>query len=186
MQLCPVRTFDIMKAYTPKLCVFLILCCRSVLGADTGIKVITWTSSTNSLAWKRDVFTRDGRTNLVCLTTMKADGGVVLNRIQDFYHDGLLVGVSISSPPQDIQIFETKADSPYSVLISHRSPDKSQDGSVSIEAKDRSVVDMFTCTNGVYFPVEGQQIQKENDLLMKARAEVMKLRAEDQVRDAVK
>lgn len=166
-----------MKIYT-----VLILSCISVLGADTDIRVTTSTSSIGSLILKTDVFTRNGQTNLVCFMTTKKDGTVV-NRVHSFYQGGLLVAESswaIVAP--DFHSFSTEADSPYSVGLSYGSPNG--EGVVQIQAKDGRLVDVFTCTNGVYYPVEIQKIQMLNQKTRELNDEKMK--AKEQAPDTVK
>src|SRR2546430_17007900 len=68
-----------------------LLSCASVFGADGGIQVVS-TSKTNAQTASittKDVFTRDGQTNLVRDTKTKA--GVVQIRIHRFYYGRSLV-----------------------------------------------------------------------------------------------
>jgi hypothetical protein len=144
-----------MKNHTMKIYIALFLSCASVMAADTGIQVATTThyaGANNSVAFKTDVFTRDGQTNLVCDTRTK-DGALVV-RIQSFYHDGVLLGKSMAMP--DVQDFVAEAGSPYSVCFRSHSPHDT--GFVYVSAKDGSFVDIFTCTNGVYYPADSHLI----------------------------
>jgi len=72
--------------------IVLILSCASVFGADTGIQVVT-TARTNAASGailSRDVFMRDGQTNLVRVTL--SEHGAVESQNGNFYHNGVLVG----------------------------------------------------------------------------------------------
>ena len=138
--------------------VILILSCASILDADTGLRVVT-TAKTNAETASistRNVFTRDGQTNLVRSTKTKA--GVVQIRIHRFYHSGQLLGDFVAMP--DSSGFTTEADSPYSVSFEFW-PTK-EVRSVVIGTKDGVALDAFTCTNGVFSPVASSVIQKAN------------------------
>jgi hypothetical protein len=140
--------------------IVLILSCASVLGADTSIRLVT-TSKTNTKSGSittKDVFTRDAQTNLVRTTSSKS--GVMRIRIQRFYHDGLLVGEFVAMP--DSSGFTTEAGSPYSVSFAF-GPSKEMKSAV-IGTKDGVVLDAFTCTNGVFSPVESSLITKANSI----------------------
>jgi hypothetical protein len=129
------------------------------MGADTGIKVTSTTiigGVSNSVVVKMDVFTRDGQTNLVCDTRTK--DGDLIGRIQSFYHDGLKVGESIETP--DVHDYVAEASSPYS--LSFRARSLHDAGLVYIRSTDWSYVDMFLCTNGVYYPAERSMIADFN------------------------
>jgi hypothetical protein len=110
------------------------------------IQVASTTRSSKSMAFKMDVFTREGQTNLVCDTRIK--DGALLARLQTFYHDGFKVGVFVENP--NFQEFEVEPASPYYVRLRLHSPHDS--GLIYIIAKDGRIVDKFTCTNGVYYP----------------------------------
>ena len=149
-----------MKTHHMKIYIALFLSCASVMGADTGIQVAsttTYAGVSNSVAFKMDVFTRDGQTNLVCDTRTK-DGALIVS-IQSFYHDGLKVGYSLSTP--DVQDYVAEAGSPYSLSFRARSPHDT--GFVYVRAKDGSYVDVFTCTNGAYYPAESRLIARFNN-----------------------
>jgi hypothetical protein len=104
-----------------------------------------------------DVFTRDGQTNLVCDTRTK-DGALIVS-IQSFYHDGSKIGYSLTTP--DVQDYVVVAGSPYSLSFRARSPHDT--GFVYVRAKDGSYVDVFTCTNGAYYPAESRLIARFNN-----------------------
>jgi hypothetical protein len=78
--------------------IIFILSCAAGLGAETGIHVFT-TAKTNAETGSistKEVFTRDGQTNLVRNTTTKA--GEVQVRIHHFYRGGQLVGDVLELP----------------------------------------------------------------------------------------
>ena len=147
-----------MKADTMKIYLALILSCASVMGADTGIQVNSTTDKTG--AFKMEVFTRDGQTNLVCDTRTK--NGALIARIQTFYHDGSKIGASLTWATPDVQDYEAEAGSPYSLTFRAHSPNDT--GFVYVHAKDGSYVDVFTCTNGVYYPAESSLIARLNQM----------------------
>ena len=138
----------------------LILSCASVLGADTGIHLVT-TAKTNadtaSISTK-DIFTRNGQTNLVRSTKTKA--GAVQIRIHRFYHAGMSVGDFVAMP--DSSGLTTEAGSAYSVSFEFDASHKPK--SAVIGTKDGVVLDAFTCTNGVFSPADSAVIQKANAL----------------------
>ena len=138
-----------MKASATAISLALTLFSGSLLAADTGIQVTTHTNYagvSNSVASKMDIFTRDGKTNLVCDTRTK--DGVLLARIHSFYHDNLKIGESIETP--DVQDLVAKSNSPYSLCYRARSLHDA--GFVYVRLNDWTYVDIFTCTNGVYYP----------------------------------
>lgn len=173
----------IMKIY-----IALALCCGSALGADTGtqfstatspigVQVATTTSpagiqvttATNRMGvhhdgtCKSDVFTRDGQTILVCHTY--TENGAWEVRMQEFYHDGSLVARSMASPVS--QDFAPMAGSQYSV--SFRLHGTGDVEFVYISGKDGYLLDGFSCTNGVYYPIDSQAILERNDEIKKGK-----------------
>jgi len=134
-----------------------LLSCATVLGADTGIRVVTTvrTNESGSVTTK-DVFTRDGQTNLVRNTSTKS--GAVRIRVHRFYYQGSLVGDFVMMP--DSSGFTTEAGSPYSVSFEFDASHTPK--SAVIGTKEGVIVDAFTCTNGVFSPVESSVITKAN------------------------
>ena len=138
-----------------KTLILLILVCGPVFGADTGIQVVT-TAKTNAETasiYSRDVFTRNGQTNLV--RTTKTKSGKLQIRIQTFYHEGMLIGDYVVMT--DSSGFTTEAGTPYSVSFEFW-PSK------EIGTKDGVVLDAFTCTNGLFFPTDSSIIVKANGI----------------------
>lgn len=142
-----------------------LLSCSSVFGADGDIQVVTiakTNAETVSITTK-DFYTRDGQTNLVRHTKTKA--GVVQIRIHRFYHAGSLVGDYVAM--RDSCGFTTEAGIPYSVSLecdAARNPK-----SVVIGTKDGLILDGFSYTNGVFFPVEKSLLTKANSVGLEVR-----------------
>lgn len=143
-----------MKTY-----IVLLLSGATVLGADTGIRLVT-TAQTNAATGRiistRDVFMRDGQTNLVRDTTIYTSSNHY--QVQQFYHDGLLVGNYVTM--QNASGFNTEAGSPYSLQLTLGSSNGVK--FVVIGTKDGGAVDAFTCTNGGFSPVEKSVVQKRD------------------------
>jgi len=135
-----------------------LLSCTSVLGADGGIRVFTAakTNAETASITTKEFFTRDGQTNLVRHTKMKT--GVVQIRIHQFYHGGVLVGDYIAT--HDFSGLTTEAGTPCSVSLECTASGSPK--SVVIASKDAVILDAFSCTNGVFSPVEGSTLTKAN------------------------
>lgn len=136
--------------------IIFFLSCAAVVGADADIHVVTTVRTNESRVSKKEVFTRDGQTNLVRNTATKA--GIVQIRIHRFYHGGALVGDFVAMP--DSSGFTTEAGSPYSVSFEFDASHKPK--SAVIGTKDGIVLDAFSCTNGIFSPVEHSVLQKAN------------------------
>jgi hypothetical protein len=134
--------------------IVLVLSCASVLGADTGIRVVT-TAKTNaeitSISTK-DVFTRDGNTNLVRNTKSKA--GVVQIRIHRFYHAGTLVGMLTATP--DSSSTTSEAGCPFALDFEYGPSNTLK--YAAIVSQDGILVDAFSCTNGILSPVPSSEL----------------------------
>jgi hypothetical protein len=137
-----------------------ILSCASVFGGDTGIHVVTTvkTNAETSNIYTTDIFTRDGQTNLVSTTMTKA--GAVQIRIQKFYHSGVFVGDYTATKYSSGFYIEPSIPFSVSFEFSHSNELRS----AVIGTKD-SILDIFSCTNGVFYPAEAVRIQQANDLL---------------------
>jgi hypothetical protein len=151
--------------------IIFLLSCASVFGADGVVQVVT-TAKTNTETASittKDFYTRDGQTNLVRHTGTKA--GVVQIRIHRFYHAGSLVGDYVAM--RDSSGFSTEAGSPYSVSLecdASRNPK-----SVVIGTKDGVMLDAFSYTNGVFFPVESSLLTKANSVGSEVRGAMEEL-----------
>jgi hypothetical protein len=139
----------------------LILSAASVFGADAGIHVVSTvkTNAQTASISAKDVFTRDGQTNLVRTTQTRA--GSVQICIHRFYHAGRVVADFVAT--SDSSGLTTKAGSPYSLTLEF-GPSKEPKSAV-IGSKDGVVLDAFGCTNGVFYPADASRIQQVNDLL---------------------
>jgi len=134
---------------------------------SSDIRVVTWSYKVmpeDSLA-TIEVFTRDGQTNLVRQTRTK--NGVVLFRSQSFYYNGIEVGgyiyqtangpdrTMIGSTPGGPYFFNIAFDASNKPIVAH------------IMATNFVEVDLFTCTNGVFYPAESSLIREANARLPK-------------------
>jgi hypothetical protein len=134
--------------------IILVLSCVSVLGADTGVSVVT-TSKTNAemaSVSTKEVFTRDGQTNLIRNT--KTQSGTVQIRIHRFYHAGGLVGMLTETP--DSSSTTSKAGCPFALDFEYGP--SSQLKYAAIVSADGVLVDAFCYTNGVLSPVPSSEL----------------------------
>jgi hypothetical protein len=146
----------------PRMSAFIILLvsCASIFGADTSIQVLT-IAKTNAVSGRisrRDVFTRDGQTNLVRTTVTTR--GVSEGPLHKFYHDGVLVGECWAF--QDSSGFITEAGSPYSVIVKYWPSNNASQAFIC--TKDRVVLDYFTATNGVFYPADRSAVREANKM----------------------
>ena len=134
---------------TMKFFLLLCLCCAPVLGADSGLQVIT-TAKTNaptgSISMK-DVFTRNGQTNLVRDTRIM--GGKVQIRLHRFYHGGSLVGSWVASPDAS----STTSEAGASCAVDFEYGAAGELKYAALQGKDGGLLDLFTCSNGLLSPV---------------------------------
>ena len=135
----------------------LVFSCTPLLAADTSIRVVTTvrTNESGSISTK-EIFTRNGQTNLVRNASIKS--GVVQIRIHRFYHGGVLVGDYVAM--RDSSGSTSEAGSPYSLSLEFGSNNIVK--SVVIGSKDGEVLDAFSCTNGVFSPVESSRLGAAN------------------------
>jgi hypothetical protein len=137
----------------------LVLKAMPLLGADTGITVVTTVKTNQSgSVTTRDVFKRDGQTNLVRIISSKS--GAMGMRIHRFYYHGLLMGDYVATP--DSSNFTTAAGSAYSVGFEFGPTNNVQ--SAVIGTKDGTVLDAFMATNGIFYPVDSSLLKKANDI----------------------
>jgi hypothetical protein len=133
----------------------------SVLGANSGISVVT-IATTNAAMMRidtKDVFTRNGKTNLVRRTSTKAGEQCVCAHF--FYYDGVLVGNYIRTAGSSG--FANEAGSKYALSFDFESSN-SIIRNVVISTKDGTVLDAFSCTNGIIWPLNNDDIQKANEM----------------------
>jgi hypothetical protein len=139
----------------------LIVFCLPIFGADTDVQVVTTiqTNAERSLVFTQDVFTRNGQTNLMRTTLNKA--GVLEVRTQRFYHEGVLVA-EIATRPSSFSI-ETTARIPYEVSFDFFSP-SNQLWNIAVWTNNNVMVDAFTRSNGVFYPVESSVLDRATDV----------------------
>jgi hypothetical protein len=106
----------------------------------------------------RDVFTRDGHTNLVRFSE-STNGTTIIWSHQFFYHDGKQVGEYLEPASGGIQI-DSVADSRYS--IRYRSGGYNKPISVYILETNGNCIDLFAYTNGLFYPVESHVTKDYN------------------------
>jgi hypothetical protein len=142
-----------------KVFIILILSCASVFGADTSIQVVTTVRNESGVVSTFDVFTRDGQTNLV--RRADSSSGVVWRQVHKFYCQGLLVGDFVVLPRECSS--KSKAGSPYTFAITFGPTNEVKSALVS--SKDGVLLEAFTATNGVFYPVDASVIRKENEIV---------------------
>jgi hypothetical protein len=98
-------------------------------------------------------------TNLVCRTNLKK--GSIQIRIQQIYCGGKLLGEVEDDKANKVFGTYAEANRPYDLAFQFY-PDKTLQ-SVSI-GTNGVLVDAFTCTNGVLFPLESSIIKKANEI----------------------
>jgi hypothetical protein len=151
-----------------KAIILCILSCLPVFAADNDlIRVVTSTYKImpeDSLA-TIETFTRNGQTNLVCTTHTK--DGVVLFRSQGFYHNGAEVGIYFYQNIQkrgngpDATMVGSTPGAPYYFNIAFDSSHRPL--SAHIMATNLVTLDLFECTNGVFYPADSSLIREIND-----------------------
>lgn len=140
------------------LIIVLLLSCVTLFGAETGIQAITTVRTNKSGTLDtREVFKREGQTNLVRTTTTKA--GIVQFRVQRFYHRGSPIADYVSKP--DSSGFTTEESCPYSVTL-QLGP--SNEVSSLVFGTNGMTVDAFLATNGVFYPADSSLIQRANEV----------------------
>jgi hypothetical protein len=133
------------------------VCC---FGQSNDIQVIT-TAKTNARTGTikvTDIFTRNGQTNLVRTTVIRADE--VQMRMQKFYVRGLDVGEYVAM--KDSSGFTTTAGIPYSASFAFGLSNEIKTAVVG--TKDGVILDAFSYTNGLFYPEDGSIIVKANQL----------------------
>jgi len=138
--------------------VFLLLY-ASAVATDGAIQVFTTTKTNAESISTKDIYTRDGQTNLV--RTSKITSGKLQVRIQKFYYSGVHIGDYTAT--EYSSGFITEPGIPYSVCFEFGSSKELK--SAVIGSKDGVILDTFDCTNGLLYPADAVQIQQANDLL---------------------
>ena len=142
--------------YTMRTFLLLVFWAASAFGVDTSdIRLVTTSRTNESGAISiKEVFTRNGETNLVRNTRTKS--GMVQMRIHRLYHGGALVGMLTAMPDSSSTMSEPA--SPYAVDFEYGPSNQMK--YAAIVGKDGIVVDIFTCTNGVLTPVASSALQE--------------------------
>ncbi len=137
------------NARAMKTFIILMLLCVSALGAETDIHVFTLTKTNAEARWfsTRDVFTRDGQTNLIRFTNV-TKGQVWW--VHHFYHAGQLVANFVADSTSSR--FNTEV-SPYCVSLSYSESGRIK--SAAIGTKEGVYLDEFSYSNNVFAPVPG-------------------------------
>lgn len=136
-----------------------ILSCISTFAADTGVRMTTSTSTNaeTGAVYLEETFTRNGQTNLVRKT--KTEDGVVTGRNQRFYHDRELVAVHLVVTKPANMARESFSTTESSCAVSADfSPSKEIERMI-ITRKKGNVLDGFTATNGVFYPVSNSELE---------------------------
>ena len=125
----------------------LLLSCAPVFAADPALQQFSLVKTNGDAVSTLDTFTRNGETNLV--RSIVTRGGAVESRFHKFYQGGGLVGEHWSYP--DSSGFITEANSRYSMIF--KSSPSNTVSAAYICTEDRIVIDYFTATNGLFYPV---------------------------------
>ncbi|MEI8288410.1 MAG: hypothetical protein WCH99_02970 [Verrucomicrobiota bacterium] len=135
-----------------------ILTCMSVVAVGTNDIQVVSTPNYNTqpgIVMIKDVYTRDGQTNMVCDTRTK-DGALRI-RSQDFYHNGLLVGAYSTNTlyAYSRSSFYSVAGVPYGISLNL---DYSNQMTVFITDTNHLVLEMYNSTNGIFYPADSSNI----------------------------
>ena len=136
--------------------IILLFSCAWAAAADTSVRA-TSTVSTNAegAVYITETFTRGGQTNLVRVT--KTLDGTVAVRQQKFYHDGEQVAVFMYWAQTKSESFTTTESSSYSVGLDFSATRDIEH--LIISRKKGSVLDGFSYTNGIFYPVSDSDLQ---------------------------
>ena len=137
-----------------------ILTCISVVAAGTNDVQVFTTFNTNTqpgILITLETFTRGGQTNLVRDTRTK--GGALTIRNQTFYHDGVQIGGHTTYPTTSFTY--SVAGAPYSLSFQY---DASNQLRSALVASNTTILESFTCTNGVFYSKDSAFLQKVGSL----------------------
>jgi hypothetical protein len=144
-----------------KALVVYLLCCLSVFAAGTNeIQVVTRTDTKVSPGYlvRYDTFTRSGQTNLLRITTTK--DGVTNNVIHTFVHQGARLGSYSQSQSLGNTFINSEAEAPCRLAFILGS--SNQVLAASVTTTNYVILDSFTYTNGLFYPVASSQIEETN------------------------
>jgi hypothetical protein len=137
--------------------IILLLSCAWAAAADTGVQA-TSTVNTNAetgAVYTTETFTRGGQTILVRVT--KTVDGTVAVRQQKFYHDGEQLAVFMYWAQTKSESFTTTESSSCSVGLDFSATRDIE--RLIISRKKGSVLDGFSFTNGIFYPVSDSDLQ---------------------------
>src|SRR5262245_12974604 len=132
-----------------------LLCCLSAFAADTSeIQVVARTDAKVSPGYlvTYEEFTRSGQTNLLRITSFK--DGVTNSVAHNFYHQGVFLGRY--SQASGYTFVNAAAGAPY--VLGFVWDSSNQIRSASVTTTNYVTLDMFTYTNGVFYPVSSSVI----------------------------
>lgn len=124
--------------------------------ADSGVTVSSTTqylTPEKSVSVVRDVYLRDGQTNLVRET--RSRDGQLLVRTQEFCQGNTRIGICFTSP--DGTTFQTESGSDLTLAFGFLK--RKDTDFVCIRNKNGLIIDAFSCTNGIYYPAAKEWIQ---------------------------
>jgi hypothetical protein len=124
---------------------------------DVNVVTTTRTNLETETIYITDIYTRDGKTNLVCRNEFR-DGKQ--GRNQKIYHDGVLLGTI--HEVNGVAGISTKPNPTYALTFQFAA-DKTLQPTVlqsAVITSNYFLVDAFVCTNGVLFPMETSKIEK--------------------------
>jgi hypothetical protein len=128
---------------------------------DVQVATITKTNLETQTVIITDIYTRNGKTNLVCRNEFRDDKR---GRNQKIYHDGVLLATI--HEVGGIAGISTKPNPTYSLTFAFAAgknlqPTALQGATIS---SNYFLVDAFDCTNGVLFPMESSKINKAREI----------------------
>lgn len=136
-----------------------LLCCLSVVAADTNaIRITTRMDSHVSPGYlvTYEEFTRGGQTNLLRVTSVK--DGVTNTIAHNFYHQGVYLGRY--SRGRGYTFINTAVGAPYVLAFVLDSSNQVRVASVS--TTNYVILDSFTCTNGIFYPEDSSRFEESN------------------------
>lgn len=141
----------------------------SAFAADPALQQFSVARTNGDTIATLDVFTRSGQTNLVRSTVTR--NGTVESCFHKFYQRGFLVGEHWCYP--DSSGFITEANAPYSMIF--RSSSSNRVSTAYICSEDRIVIDYFTATNGLFYPVNTSAVQEARKMTTEIEKPVVTL-----------
>ncbi len=140
-----------------RITLLLLLVCTTVFAGDdiTVATTVRPSSIRPGQTTTKDVFKRAGETNLVRVTTTR--DGAVISRVHRFYHHRRLVAnyMQKSLRPEDGSELTTTAG--FSLTLSFGTNNQILEAYVG--DKHGNIIDAFTCTNGLLFPVSSTDLK---------------------------